>query len=392
MSRVAAFSVLLALLAAVYQLYVSPVLVKLGRGRVIQPTDNSNCKKVPELAACEKIVVHESTGLLFLACSSPASRALWVPATMQLNASGPNIDYLATYDPSNGAITRFSLPMTLQTHGMDVVPSETDPGAAYLYAVNHRKPANIDDAPTVGADSTIEVFLVPRVAPGESTITHLRTVRHPLVFTPNDVVGSADGRSVFFTNDYASKTSSLRRLAPFGFSPGSIGFCSFPSNDAETDCKLVASSVPGVNGITRARTPGNDTFFVSQAPLNLVSVFERQQDNALLKVHEIPTPGGVDNLSVDSEGVVWGAGIPSILALLAHIRNPTLASPSSALAITKNVGAGSFYGEKFTVHKVFEDDGTVTPGTTTVAHDAKRGLLFIHGICSPQLTVCKMDK
>jgi hypothetical protein len=87
---------------------------------------------------------------------------------------------------------------------MDVVPSSSDPTQLYVYLVNHRKPLGRQDAREVGADSSIEIF---KTTIGGDTLTHLKTVEDPIVLTPNDVVGSSDGRSFYFTNDHGSKTS-----------------------------------------------------------------------------------------------------------------------------------------------------------------------------------------
>jgi hypothetical protein len=125
----------------------------------------------------------------------------------QLNASGPDVDYLATYDPQTGVVARLepSFP-GLMTHGLDVVPSHSNPAELFIYAVNHRKPADRQSAPKVGADSTIEIF---KTTVGSTTLKHLRTLRDPVIIAPNDIVGSPDGESFFFTNDHNSRTSKV---------------------------------------------------------------------------------------------------------------------------------------------------------------------------------------
>jgi hypothetical protein len=90
---------------------------------------------------------------------------------------------------------------------MDVVPSASNPSELFIYAVNHRKPADPKSAPVTGADSTIEIF---KTTVGSTALTHLRTLRDPVILTPNDIVGSPDGESFFFTNDHATKTSFVR--------------------------------------------------------------------------------------------------------------------------------------------------------------------------------------
>ncbi|KAJ7084287.1 hypothetical protein B0H15DRAFT_388288 [Mycena belliarum] len=361
-------------------LWLQPLLVQHGLGRVIESLSLLECSTVPALAACEKVVLHPPTGVLYLACSSPESRAHWVPAVGQLNASGPDEqDYLASYDPATGAITRFAS-MSLSVHGLDVVPSASNPSELYVYAVNHRKPANRQSAAVTGADSTIEIF---KTTVGSTSLDHLHTLRDPVILTPNDIVGSADGRSFFFTNDHSTKTSVRRILSLLGLESGSVGYC-----DVKAGCKFAIENVVGANGIARA--PNNDTIFVSNSILGGIYVLERQNDNALLKTHTIPTDRGLDNLMLDTDGVLWGAGIPSTLAIIKHIANPSLLSPASAHSVVRNTGAGSFYGEKFRVTKVFEDDGTFASGTTSVVHDAQRRRLFLHGIASPHLTICPL--
>ena len=102
---------------------------------------------------------------------------------------------------------------------------------------------------------------------------------------------------------------------------------------------------------------------------------------------------GLDNLMVDSEGAVWAAGIPKIFATRAHILDPvqTPGAPSSAFKITLNIGESSFFGEKYTVEKVLEDDGAKISGITSAVHDATRGRLFLHGIVGESLIVCKTE-
>lgn len=52
----------------------------LGVGRKHIDKNNGNCFKVPELKGCEDIWMEYDTGLIYTACSSPASKASWFPA------------------------------------------------------------------------------------------------------------------------------------------------------------------------------------------------------------------------------------------------------------------------------------------------------------------------
>lgn len=110
-----------------------------------------------------------------------------------------------------------------------------------------------------------------------------------------------------------------------------------------------------------------------------------------LKRHSTFIESGLDNLSVDSKGVIWAAGLPKLLITRAHFLYPTqtTSAPSSVFKITLNIGESSFYGEKYSVQKVLEDVGTKISGVTAVVHDATRGRLFMHGLAGDRLIVCQ---
>jgi arylesterase / paraoxonase len=75
------------------------------------------------------------------------------------------------------------------------------------------------------------------------------------------------------------------------------------------------------NGIAKAR---NGTFYVASPLAGKLSILNRQTDNTLAPFDVVPTgnvrwllsqfsnkrtsSGPIDNLSVDDDGVVWGAG------------------------------------------------------------------------------------
>jgi arylesterase / paraoxonase len=92
------------------------------------------------------------------------------------------------------------------SHGMDVVPSSSNPEELFLYLVNHRAPVNGRDARVVGADSVIEVF---KTVVGSRAMVHHATFEDPLIMTPNDIVGSPDGKSFHITNYFGTKTGTV---------------------------------------------------------------------------------------------------------------------------------------------------------------------------------------
>lgn len=163
-----------------------------------------------------EIILHQPTGILYLACSTPSSRVHWTPALGRLNNTGASHnDYVASFDPTTSHIVRFDVvnfnsDRGLSLHGMDIVPSSSNPSDLFVYLVNHRAPLGNLLAKDVGADSAVEIF---KTAVGGHTLTHIKTVEDPVVFTPNDIVGSPDGKSFYFTNDHGEKVGMVHFLS-----------------------------------------------------------------------------------------------------------------------------------------------------------------------------------
>jgi hypothetical protein len=154
-----------------------------------------------------EIILHEATGVLYLACSEPSSRGQWCPSLSKFNAENRSlVDYVATYNPQTKEIQRlkpegFDSLRGLSLHGMDVVPSSSNQNELFVYLVNHRPPLTGD---LRNVDESVEVF---RTVVGSKIMTHVHTFEDSAVMTSlNDVVGSNDGKSVYFTNETPSGT------------------------------------------------------------------------------------------------------------------------------------------------------------------------------------------
>lgn len=151
------------------------------------------------------MVLHAPTGLLFAACSTPESRVAWCPALEFLNASGRAEDWVGIYDPVKSSLRKlkmpgFTDPRGFNSHGMDVVPSSKNPSELFVYLVNQRPPLDgIASQKVDRPNPTVEIFRMSSI--NSDVLEHVRTVEHPLVRSPNDVVGSSDGTEFWATND-----------------------------------------------------------------------------------------------------------------------------------------------------------------------------------------------
>ncbi|KAL1661824.1 hypothetical protein GGF50DRAFT_129178 [Schizophyllum commune] len=400
-----------ALLFGFWKRNIEPALELGGIWRIVQPHGTEGCRLVSELQACEKIIVHEPTGLVYAACSTIADRKAWLPALNYYNASARSgNDYIALYDPAADSFIKLDVvgledPRGLSLHGMDVVPSSEDPEMLWVYLVNHRPPVESAESPSESIahseDPSIEIFTTRA---GSNELRHVRTVADPVVLhSPNDVAGSPDGKEFWFTNDmkdvdgWKAKLYMILQVAAT-----SVGHC-----HVDRGCKIALDKLPGANGIVRlpsdwagdkrdAATDGagehKTRLMLGSATRPEVRILERQA-NDTLEVVEVYEHGKsspfylpLDNLTVDKRGTVWAAGFPKGADLISkHIPDP-LNNPSASTAVRVSCVEG-----KCTVDKPFESDGSnnIGSGSTTVAYDAERRRLFLSGT---QLHCCLLDR
>ncbi|KAJ3934717.1 MAG: hypothetical protein NXY57DRAFT_629154 [Lentinula lateritia] len=262
---------------------------------------------------------------------------------------------------------------------MDVVPSEKDPNELFVYLINHRPRKDGQDSSIVGADSVVEIF---KTVAGGNVLVHLKTVRDSSIIAPNDVAGFSDGKRFYFTNWFNRKTGFALQARTLLTSFSSVGYC-----NSDLGCKIAVDNLYTANGITKAT---NGTVYVASTSGLELKMFEKQDDDSLLFLEGVHCDTPIDNLSIDEEGTVFAAGMPKSLDLWEHTKNSSHLAPVCAWTFSKNTGQGSFYGEKYKVQKIFEDDGSIASGATTVVHDAERGRLFMHGVFSHHLTVCEV--
>ncbi|KAF8322450.1 calcium-dependent phosphotriesterase [Clavulina sp. PMI_390] len=378
-------SVLVIALGALYQ--QSPLIRLLLDFSEHELTDNSACTAVPGTEACEKIVLHHESGLLYMACSTVAKKRAWDPFSVKFEDRSGTTDYIAFYDPKTREITRLNVSSLadsrgLHVHGLDVVQSESDPSTLWVYVVNHRPQLEAGSEYQLGTSEAIEVF---KTTPGGKALEHVKTYDDQAVLIlTNDVTGSSDGQSFYFTNYHPSKLGKLENLASLVFATKStsVGFC-----HADTGCKIAAKGVIGANGIVRTN---DDTIWVATTADTYIRSFSRQADNTLVLAEEVKIGGMVDNLTTDKRGNIYAAVVASeprkFLAYIGDIKNRI--SPTATYNISLNTGRSSFFGEKWSVQKIFEDDGSVISASTTSAYDPREGVLYLHGPFSDKLVTC----
>ncbi|KAF8312468.1 calcium-dependent phosphotriesterase [Clavulina sp. PMI_390] len=315
----------------------------------------------------------------------------WDTYFLRFDPSSPSNDYVATYDHSTKAFTKLTIsgftdPRGLRLHGMDVVPSASSPNELWVYLVNHR-PHTGDKAgkdAEFGADEAIEVF---KTTVGSTVLTHVHTFEDPtasVIITPNDIAGSDDGQSLYFTNDHGLRTGKWHRMARAWFSTKvtSVGYC-----NVKTGCKIAVAGLPGTNGLVKTQ---DGTIWVASTSDGYIRGFSQQADNSLALVEKVYVGRLMDNLTVDTNGniyaaVVVGSPLEADTFFADPIHNRMR---SAAYNISLNTGRDAYFGEKWKVEKIFEDDGQLMSGVTTAFYDPKAKLMYYSGAFAPWSLVC----
>ncbi|RSM19081.1 hypothetical protein CDV31_002002 [Fusarium ambrosium] len=381
-------------LAVIFQVTLKEAIwLAFGIGRMMQPISDFpyTCRKIvdPRMEACEDMWLSESTRQLFLACSDPLTRDLWMPNVAHLNVSARSQkDSIVALDIDKPNKNSYEF-RTLQTPEFPGTAGDgklqlvgftgidnPDSGSIELLVINNRPSVDAQgklvDQYADGANATIDLFETGAEA---TELKFVRTYADGKIATPNRV--AALSRSAFYVvNDHGQNKLGLKHsLSPF-LRNGDAIFC-----DAETGCKTVLQGFKYPNGLTRDK---NNLIYIPCSLSGTIFIYRVLPDNTLEKVDEVKTGYSIDNLSVDANGDIWVAAFPIGVAIFKAYEDPYHSfPPAAALRVRKVEG-------KYAVDKVIEDgEGEVLPAATTVVHDAKTGRLFFSSVISPFISVCE---
>ena len=127
------------------------------------------------------------------------------------------------------------------------------------------------------------------------------------------------------------------------------------------------------NGLKR----GSDgLIYVPSSFLGKIWVLKLEPDKTLTKTTEITSHAmPVDNLNLDKNGDLWGAGFPDIQGFVAAARIPYKLDGVSAVWRIRKVG-----DKEYVTEKIVEDrSAKVVGGATVAVHDVQTGRIFTGG-------------
>ncbi|KAF2425326.1 calcium-dependent phosphotriesterase [Tothia fuscella] len=263
----------------------------------ISEFEDYKIKFADQIRNCEDVVLDEKRGTAILSCDPGRDKWNTVMGTF--------------IDPSwSGALWYYNYPKFAfheegAIHRMEI--SGMDPeawmkfhplGIGYwssnrtLYVANHSP-----------LGPTIEVFKVNKQV---TCVVHERTISHDLLNTPNSIIPISD-HEIYITNDHKWEVKEHRQMATLetylSFPGGSVVYMNLHTNET-----FKVASLPFANGIAVINGTVLAVASTTTPSVNIYAI-DLETKN-ITRTQKISVPFWVDNLSVDSNGILLIAGHP----------------------------------------------------------------------------------
>lgn len=296
------------------------------------------------------------------------------------------------------------------THGIDVIPDpERSDEAVYIIAINH-----VADPKLPRARSQLEVF---HHILGSSSVSHVRSVWHPLIRTPNDVFASSP-TSIYVSNDhYYRDHGIMRALEDFWFHAKwtdtvhlQVDLSATEDSAAGVEGIVALSNFHNNNGLGHGRTA--DEILIASCTsgeMHLGKLPQDEKNGNITLVDFVGVDAIVDNPTyfVDPYAKSTGddrsgfllPGCAKALELAGTQRDPNATNSVVVYFVRPTQGKA---GSSTTWEKrvLFEDDGKrirSASGSVLVAIDpesengARKAWLFVTGFQSKNMIAVKVD-
>ncbi|KAM6134495.1 serum paraoxonase/arylesterase 2 isoform 1-T3 [Pterocles gutturalis] len=316
---------------------------RLNASREIAPVTLPNCRLIKGIESGSEDIDILPNGLAFI------SSGLKYPGLKTLAPDKPGEIFLMDLNEDNPRAVELRISRgfdlaSFNPHGISTYLDKDD--TVYLFVVNHPH-----------QKSTVELF---KFVEDDSSLVHLKTIRHQLLNSVNDIVAMGPD-SFYATNDHYFSDFPLLFLEMFlGLTWTNVVYYS------PKEVKEVAAGFYSANGINIS--PDRKYIYVADIFDHKVHVLEKHANWNLTHVKMLQLDTLVDNLSIDTHtGDVWMGCHPNGMKLLYNDpENP----PASEVLRVQNILL-----EEPVVTRVYADNGSVLQGTS-VASIYERKLLI----------------
>ncbi|KAJ2408141.1 hypothetical protein J3B01_001725 [Coemansia erecta] len=259
-----------------------------------------------------------------------------------------------------------------RVHGFDIYWDSLDPTELTFMFVNHQRTGD-----------GISIF---RHKIGTKYLQHVKTVKSPLLYAPNDVV--AMSRSTFYaTNDMRSTSRIMRQIEIFfGMAWGHIVYYGH-----EGMFTTAAAGISYPNGI--ARSADGNTIYVAASSEPSVNMFRPASDGTLALVGKTVFKDFVpDNVSVDTTtGQVLVSGFLNTFEMFRYNHEVLSGTSARPAAAVRRLRPLAYPRMGFAVENVLSHDGTLLPATTMATLQTKRGVqrILLGSVMADHIAICR---
>ncbi|XP_075683850.1 serum paraoxonase/arylesterase 2-like [Rhinoderma darwinii] len=299
----------------------------------VKPVDLPNCQLLKGIEAGSEDIEILPNGLAFI------STGLKYPMLVNFAPDEPGQILILdlkddSLSPSPLRISKGFDSSSFNPHGISTYIDEKD-DSVYLFVVNHPQ-----------LQSIIEIF---RFVEEENALIHLKSVKHELLNSVNDIV-AVGPESFYASNDYYFTHLYMKVVELFlGLSWTSLVYYS------PGDVRQVATGLYSGNGITIS----NDKKYIYAADLtrHTINVYEKNKDWSLSPIKAVNLDTLVDNLSVDPvTGDIWTGGHPNLYKLFIY---NTEDLPCSEVIRVQNI-----HSDNPIISRVYVNNGSVIQGSS----------------------------
>ncbi|KAI1177776.1 serum paraoxonase/arylesterase family protein [Nemania sp. FL0916] len=371
-------------------------------------------KFIADTVACEDLEYHAPSGMLYTACAGDVETTrTWMPGAGALERPDrPAYGTIVVIDPVTMKSRKLSLGNfkgSFSTHGIALYTPPSKPKVVYIYAVNHvpnpRWVLGSKTEPKVA--SQIELFIH---TVGSDTAQHLRSIIHPLIRTPNDLLAISE-KEFLVTNDHYYREGPMRVVEELNRVQSWTDLIHLRFDDKSVDAAVALNSIPTNNGLGWGP---NDQVVIGDAMGGYVyfASLPDAKNRTMSISHSIPIDCIVDNANyfTDPYAGVDGKdysgylmpGLSNGLGFVSAFEDPALKAPIPGQVWYLPAIAGkdrNVDGKKLR-KLIFKDDGHSIRSITTaviVAIDPaknggkRQGWLFVTSVIGASMLATKID-
>ncbi|CAK6434530.1 unnamed protein product [Pipistrellus nathusii] len=329
---------------------------RFAASREVEPVGLPNCNLVKGIETGSEDLEILPNGLALI------SSGLKYPGNKNFDSNTPGNILLMDLNEEDPAVLELSISgskfnmSSFYPHGISTFTDEDN--TVYLLVVNHPD-----------AKSTVELFKFQKE---EKSLLHLKTIRHELLHSLNDIV--AVGPEHFYaTNDHYFVDPYLRSLeVNLGLSWSYVVYYS------PNEVKVVADGFDFANGINIS--PDGKYVYISELLSHKIHVYEKHANWTLTSLKSLAFDTLVDNISVDPvTGDLWVGCHPNGMRIFFY--NPERIPGSEVIQIQ------DILSEEPKVTVVYAENGTVLQASSVAS--VYQGKLLIGSVYHKAL-YCKL--